>query len=46
MTITLDLSNVFSDRTGSYGLDRKVLNENIAVLDRYNRITSLATRKT
>jgi glucose-6-phosphate isomerase len=37
MTITLDLSNVFSDKTGTHGLNRKVLNENIATLDRYNR---------
>jgi len=37
MTITLDMSNAFSDRIGSHGLDRKILNENIAVLDRYNK---------
>jgi glucose-6-phosphate isomerase len=37
MTMTLDVSNVFSERTGSHGLDRNALNENIAILDRYNR---------
>ncbi len=37
MTITLDMSNAFSDRIGSHGLDRQILNENIAVLDRYNK---------
>jgi glucose-6-phosphate isomerase len=37
MTITLDLSNVFSDSIGPHGLDQKVLNENIAALDGYNR---------
>ncbi len=37
MTITLDVNNIFSDKIGAHGLDRKVLNEYIATLDRYNR---------
>ena len=37
MTITMDVSNVFSDRIGSNGLGRKTLNEHIATLDKYNR---------
>ncbi len=36
-TITLDVSNIFSDRIGAQGLDRKVLDESIRALDRYNR---------
>ena len=37
MTITLDVSNVFSDKTGSHGLDHKVLHEHLTALDKYNR---------
>jgi glucose-6-phosphate isomerase len=37
MTITLDVSNAFSDKIGPHGLDQKTLNENIAILDGYNK---------
>jgi glucose-6-phosphate isomerase len=37
MTITMDVSNVFSDRTGPNGFGRKTLNGRIATLDKYNR---------
>ncbi len=37
MSITLDISNVFSDRIGPHGLDRNVLNTYITALDTYNK---------
>jgi len=36
MTLALDVSNIFSDRIGVHGIDQKVLNEHIDIINRCN----------
>jgi glucose-6-phosphate isomerase len=36
-TITLDISNIFAERTGKEGLDRATLHKTISALDEYNK---------
>lgn len=36
MTLTLNVSNIFSDKIGSHGIGQNVLNERIGILSKYN----------